>query len=222
MVYAPPEFKKSAFNCPYCDAFARMHWERLVYFFYGKRVSSDMHISYCEHCHHLSYWLVRAQTEESVSGDDPTITGKMVVPSVGQVPYPHVDMPEKVKLIYEEAREVASASPRAAAALLRLTVQQLCIELGENGKNINDDIANLVKNGLPSEIQKALDIVRVVGNNAVHPRELQPDDITEIALSLFELANQIVEETITKPKKLEAIFDRLPKGARDAIEKRDR
>ena len=120
-----------------------------------------------------------------------------------------------------EAREICGASPRAAAALLRLSIQKLCKELGESGKNINNDIANLVLKGLPSQIQQALDIIRVIGNNAVHPGELNPEDVAEVAFSLFELTNQIVEEMISKPKKLEALFNRLPEGARDAIKRRD-
>jgi hypothetical protein len=130
-------------------------------------------------------------------------------------------MPETVRTDYEEAREIAGASPRAAAALLRLAIQKLCIELGESGENINDDIANLVRKGLPVEIQQALDIIRVIGNNAVHPGELQSDDVADVASSLFELTNQIVEERVSRPRKLQALFDRLPQGARDAIEKRD-
>ena len=105
--------------------------------------------------------------------------------------------------------------------MLRLSIQKLCKELGESGKNINNDIANLVLKGLPSQIQQALDIIRVIGNNAVHPGELNPEDVAEVAFSLFELTNQIVEEMISKPKKLEALFNRLPEGARDAIKRRD-
>jgi hypothetical protein len=93
--------------------------------------------------------------------------------------------------------------------------------MGESGENTNDDIANLVKKGLPVEIQQALDVVRVVGNNAVHPGELQPDDLADVASSLFELVNLIVEDRISKPRKVQALFSRLPKGAREAIDKRD-
>lgn len=217
MKHEVPEVNKTAFNCPHCGAYAKMDWTRLIYFMSNRHLDSSMWVSKCAHCQQLAYWLGQPKPSEK----DIILKGQMVVPSTTQAPLPHFDMPASVKTVYEEAREVASASPRAAAALLRLAVQQLCIELGEKGNNINDDIANLVKNGLPSQIQKALDILRVVGNNAVHPRELQPDDIMEIAVSLFELVNQIVEETITKPKKMEEIFDRLPKGARDAIEQRD-
>jgi len=71
------------------------------------------------------------------------------------------------------------------------------------------------------EIQQALDVVRVVGNNSVHPGELSEADIADIASTLFELVNAIVEDRIARPKKLAALFDRLPEGARAAIARRD-
>lgn len=145
----------------------------------------------------------------------------MVVPSSCSLPMPHEDLPEECSADYLEAREVASASARSAAALLRLCLQKLCIHLGESGKNINDDIAALVKKGLPVEIQQALDIVRVTGNNAVHPGEMSLTDDSEIVISLFGLVNLIVDNRIAQPKRVAALFGSLPTGAREAIARRD-
>jgi len=147
--------------------------------------------------------------------------GYMLFPNATTAPMPHADMPPEVLADYEEARAISSDSPRGAAALLRLAIQKLCKFLGQPGKNLNDDIGTLVKAGLPIEIQQALDVVRVVGNNAVHPGELDERDVAAVATSLFELVNAIVEDRIARPKKFKALFDALPQGARDAIERRD-
>jgi len=130
-------------------------------------------------------------------------------------------MPEEIMKDYCEARSICSLSPRGATALLRLAIQKLCMHLGESGKNINTDIGNLVKKGLPVKIQQALDIVRVTGNNAVHPGEMQLEEDPETADSLFELVNLIVENQISQPKSIKELYEKLPQGPVDAIKKRD-
>jgi len=93
--------------------------------------------------------------------------------------------------------------------------------LGEKGKELNEDIGALVKKGLSPLAQQALDICRVVGNNAVHPGEISLDDTPEIASNLFEMINFITEDRITRPRQIEALYHKLPEGALKAIEKRD-
>jgi hypothetical protein len=130
-------------------------------------------------------------------------------------------MPDDVRQDYLEARDVAGRSPRAACALLRLALQKLCIHLGVGGGNINADIAALVKQGLPVQVQQALDTLRVVGNNAVHPGEIALGDDVETATALFDVMNFIVEQQISQPRQLQTLYDNLPDSARDAIEQRD-
>jgi len=130
-------------------------------------------------------------------------------------------MPEPIKADYDEARKVFRDSPRSSAALLRLAIQKLCKELGQKGDNINADISALVGAGLPVPIQQSLDIVRVVGNNAVHPGQLDVNDDPTIAAALFELVNLIVEDRIARPKQIDALYLKLPETARKAIEERN-
>ncbi|MFN7599434.1 MAG: DUF4145 domain-containing protein [Cereibacter sp.] len=78
-------------------------------------------------------------------------------------------MTEDIRRDYDEASTILDLSPRGAAALIRLGIQKLCKELGQAGKNINDDIGALVKDGLDVRVLQALDAVRVIGNSAVHP-----------------------------------------------------
>eukprot|EP01037_Dinobryon_pediforme_P005768 gene5769-5831_t len=136
-------------------------------------------------------------------------------------PPPNPDLPDDIARDYEEARSILPVSPRGAAALLRLAVQKLCKELGQPGKHIDTDIASLVKLGLLPRVQNALDILRVVGNNAVHPGNMDLQDNTDTARALFDLVNQIVTQMITVPKETSTFYATLPQGARDAIAKRD-
>jgi hypothetical protein len=130
-------------------------------------------------------------------------------------------MPDDIREDFEEARAVFSNSPRSSAALLRLAIQKICINLGLPGKNLNDDIGELVKQGLPVQVQQSLDIVRVVGNNQVHPGVLDVRDDAAMATRLFELVNIITEDRIARPKQIAALYAKLPEGARKQIEERD-
>ena len=193
----------NSFYCPYCGVLAHQVWDN------ARSHSIDhgdgIRLARCSHCNKLSIW----------------VNHRLVHPRQLTAPAPNPDMPANVKEDYEEASSVFQDSPRGAAALLRLAIQKLCIHLGEGGQNLNADIASLVKKGLPEKVQKALDSVRVVGNHVVHPGQIDLKDDSDLAESLFQLVNIICEVMITEPKKVDAIFDKLPEGARKQIEKRD-
>jgi hypothetical protein len=134
----------------------------------------------------------------------------------------HEDMPPTIREDFDEAAAIVNKSPRGAAALMRLCIQKLMPVLGEKGENINDDIASLVQKGLESEIQQAMDVLRVIGNNAVHPGKIDLKDDKAIAVRLFELLNLIIERRITTPKRIASLYGTLPAGSIKAIEKRDK
>jgi Domain of unknown function (DUF4145) len=144
----------------------------------------------------------------------PTLTASIV-------PQPSPDMPEDVAQDFIEARAVLPYSPRSSAALLRLALEKLCIHLELPGKSLNEHIAALVKQGLPPKVQKAFDIVRVIGNNAVHPGSIDLRDDQQSALILFDLINLIVEQTITLTRMVEETYQKLPQSARHQIVQRD-
>ena len=134
---------------------------------------------------------------------------------------PNPDLPDDIKADYEEARSIVGRSPRGSSALLRLCIQNLCIHLGLPGEKLNADIAELVTRGLPIKVQQALDIVRVVGNESVHPGQMDLRDDSKTAVMLFELINLIVDKLISESKRIESLFASLPESNRKAIEQRD-
>jgi len=106
--------------------------------------------------------------------------------------------------------------------LLRLGIQKLCKHLGEPGKNINEDIASLVKKGLDPRIQRALDVLRVIGNEAVHPGTMDLSDDPDTAMSLFRFFNLIVEKMISEPRHVDDVYAKPPPDKLKAIEHRDK
>lgn len=205
-IYVAPVFKADAFHCPYCGVYSHQHWFELYHGNDGWAKVEELIISICERCAKNAVWL----------------ENKMLYPVSSIAPLPVEDMPVDVKEDFSEARNIVNASPRAATALLRLALQKLMAHLGEKGENINDDIASLVRKGLPEKIQKALDAVRVIGNNAVHPGKIDLKDDTQTSVTLFDLLNMIVAVMITQPKRVEKIYDKIPNSTKKAIKERDK
>ena len=166
----------------------------------------NLNLTECYNCQKFAVW----------------VHDRLLFPPVKSGDQPNPDIPENILRDFEEARSILDLSPRGAVALLRLAIQKLCIHLGEKGEKINNDIASLVKKGLDEHIQQALDTVRVIGNNAVHPGQIDLKDDRETALVLFDLVNVVADEMISRKKKVDRMFNKLPKSARDAIAKRDK
>ncbi len=201
--FVAPNFELEAFNCPFCYAFAHQLWRELYYVNQNK--SHSLTTSTCQLCKDEAIW----------------IGNFMIHPERSVIDSPNEDLDDAIKEDYLEAASILHKSPRGAAALLRLAVQKLCKQLGESGENIDRDIASLVKKGLPEKIQQSLDAIRVIGNEAVHPGELDLKDDIETAGQLFNLVNFIAYYMITKSKEIEGMYNRIPQEKRDAIEKRN-
>lgn len=148
----------------------------------------------------------------------------IIYPDSSTAPEPNEHMPADIKKIYEEARSISGKSPRATAALLRLAVEKLCDTLSGKKGALNEQIKDLVANGLPKSIQEALDTVRVIGNESVwHGQiDLSGKDGKEIVGVLFDIVNFIVETMIAEPREIPENFKKLPENQREAIDKQDR
>src|SRR4051794_33986994 len=200
VVHVAPEHEKEAFTCPHCQVLTTQEWEdRGVptqnpgtpptppYSHSSRPAMSSTPISRstCYHCGEHCYWY-----------DD-----KMLYPATVNVPMPSPDLPDDLKPDYFEARQIVNASPRGAAALLRLVLQKLLIHLGEPGENINRDIGELArKEKISTRTKKMLDSVRIVGNESVHPGEINLNEDPGMANALFYLINLIVLDAFSLDK----------------------
>lgn len=207
--FVAPAFGLSSFTCPHCGVLAQQLWENIC----GEAIDGETYLikslklTTClnDDCNGVCIWLDR----------------ELVYPLGYLAPLPYDEMPDDVKSDFLEARLVVILSPRSAAALLRLALQKLMKHLGEPGKNINDDIKSLVKKGLPVGIQKAFDSLRVYGNEAVHPEEIDLTNDSETVAKLFGLMNLIVYYMIIAPNELDELYDGIPQKKKDGILTRD-
>jgi len=212
--HAPPTYEADAFNCPYCGVLAQQFWTGLI----GQRPGEKgycgigVYMSICLNCEKRAVWAAFGPHRDDV---------KMVKPQVSGGPRPHVDMPLDVRADYEEAQAIISNSVRGACGLLRLATEKLVEGMQPEGRDLNDRIGKLVATGLPPIIQQALDSLRVVGNEAVHPGQMDLSDDLDTALGLFNLLNVIVEDRITRPKRIAEMYSKLPAGKLQGIVNRD-
>lgn len=242
-----PKFGIEKFICPHCETVATQEWfsaaeasniavDILNHLYLNYRSSTDnigqrritdflrvtdndfresiynivpkkLSVATCISCEEFTLWVDK----------------EIVYPKKSMIPPPNDDLDEDIKAIYTEASTILIDSPKGSTALLRLALQKLLKQVGKSGKNINNDIKELVSEGLSPIIQQALDLVRVIGNNAVHPGEIDLDDNAEIAEKLFSILNFIAYELITKPKELESLYsDLIPLETQEHIKQRDK
>ena len=228
--YVPPSIGSDGFDCPACGAYAHQTWyktgiasernpslrndrapmeepygDTALLDFSTYRGITNLFVSQCKKCGKLAIWL----------------HDRLIWPFGSNLPPPNPDLPDNVQGDYREAGAVAQYSPRSAAALLRLAVEKLCRSLVPKEKDLYACIGALVKGGLSTEIQQALDYVRIVGNNAVHPGKMEISDDHETVATLFILVNLIADEMITRKGQIAELFNSLPESAKSSIAKRD-
>jgi len=240
------KYGSKKFVCPHCDVLAKQDWfsgqnlsetvislcqhhfldyrgqirnsqqETIQQFLYYMKDQFPQDIAYylphslalskCQACNQFTLWVDK----------------EIVYPRQLNIESPNSDMEQEIQDLYYEAAKIFQDSPKGATAILRLALQKLLLQLGQDGKNINNDIKALVSQGLNPKMQKALDFVRVVGNNAVHPGVIDLDDNRDIALKLFKIINLIAEDMITKPKEMDELYDDIiPDETKEHISQRD-
>jgi transcription elongation factor Elf1 len=203
--YIKPGFRTGSFTCPHCNCFSQQEW-RNIYLSAGLELDTRWTTSSCLRCGKYCFWENQ----------------RLVWPVNSGLPDPIDGCPTEIVDVYDEARRVFPDSPRAAAALLRLAIQMVCREKGLPGKDLNADIGILVRKGLPIQIQQSLDLVRVVGNNAVHPGQIVIEENKDHIEKFFGLVNLVVEVLIVQPARVSSMFDTLvPQGQKDQIAARD-
>lgn len=212
--YFPPEVDKDAFNCPYCGVYAHQEWYNDVAYgnsyvgMYGKLELGStsyigaLRVSKCSHCKKIVLWD----------------QGKMLIPRKMTVPDPSDDVPDNVKAIYIEAGKVLRDSPRASGALMRIALELLLQKINNNSLGLNDNVNKLIESKIPEELIKALTILRVNGNDIMHTGEIIIFEKREDVIYLFDLFNMIVDELITRPKKLNEAYNKIPESKRKQIE----
>jgi hypothetical protein len=228
-----PRLDARRFVCPRCDAFADQSWSNLA----RTNVSAEGIL------HDTTRVVERFDGQLALGGDgawqtskcascgDLTVwrNGSIVFPHTSTIPVASKDTPSDVLALYDEGRAVWPISRRAGAALARAALEKML--RSDPSALKKDDLITLIskaKPTLPSHVGSLLDVVRHAGNKSLHVED-EPDDVmvlvldegnTEIGPLIFEAINLLVDERVTKPAAVEALFDGLPQGVKDSINRR--
>ena len=118
--------------------------------------------------------------------------------------------PSGIRARYEDAHRVSD--PGSACLLLRAVCEDLCREKGVPGNGLHEMIGNLESAGASPRLVKALDAIRIIGNNAAHGGKRNYDLEKE---QLLEVAHIIVEEG-WKDSVVDAAHDAVQRGKGDS------
>lgn len=212
------------FECPHCST----HSSQTLIRFPAEAGANDEYgttwTAYfgfkCDKCEEIHIYTASINAESDRDLYNPYIiyphdTIPKDIPSVCE------GLPEDIKNDYDEAALIVEISPRGAAALLRLCIQKLChnhfggkIKIDKAVKELNIGTSN-------KDFIKALDIVRVIGNEAVHPGQLDLRDDPDTAKGLFALVNYI-SGNMMQSSKIKKKYGSLPPEILKWINDRDK
>jgi len=242
MRYVPPGTHKQSFTCPRCGVLAQQKWYPLRYdpgdwiariSEWARAISIErdyssldpflrqvselpsalipviesqnhLTIAFCQHCYGFTLWL----------GD------AMIYPRVGEAPPPHEEMPPQIRKLYEEARGVLPASPRASAALLRVALEGLLEEAGYRQERLADRLEKAREDGkLSADTYKLAETLRYAGNAAAHyePWKIDPsqgEEDREMVYHFFVFVNEVTEELVAKPRRLREMVRKINEKVR--------
>jgi hypothetical protein len=146
--------------------------------------------------------------------------------AISATPLSNLAMPENMEHVYYEARRIVSASSRGSAVLLRLAASVLAasdprLGLRDKDDRADDEIKAMVAKGLPATVQKALDALRVIGNELPCIGAIDLREEPETASALLTLLKVFVQDAITPPVRTDAICVALPSPNPARIKSRD-
>jgi Domain of unknown function (DUF4145) len=210
-------YGEEKFICPHCETATNHTWHRLTikngeidtdkvnmhYFLDDFNMSA---FSVCNYCDDICLW----ENTELVYPESDFL-----------VEDPNSDMPEFVKDIYYEARSILQYSARSSSALLRLALETMLEDKGYKQNKLHEKITALIgSENASDELIMAAELIRHYGNSSAHKGFIDLNDNLDTANELFMVINIIAQDQYSKPKRLQALMDKLPVGKREGLEKK--
>lgn len=213
-----PEKFLDVFTCPHCEAITGQSW---------RTVDSQSPMSVMNNEPARPSWSLATCVSDSCRGQSMWREDVMVWPLVSSAPAPHDTMPADARELYEEARAVLPHSRRAAAALVRGSLERLLrAHLGSNDRL--DEMIAALSTQVSRALWQILTAVRVLANTSLHRDDEAPEllelflegDLAEVVDPYFIAINLLVEELIAAPAQAAELFATLPAAKREEAERK--
>lgn len=128
-------------------------------------------------------------------------------------PYESVEMrniPSTVANAYESALKVREIDGAICAIAIRRTLEMMCKDKGEEGKNLYSMLKSLSDKGiLPPILNDMASVLREIGNAAAHADEKKINK--DLVPSMIEFTKIILDYVYNLPKQIEKIQARIGK-----------
>jgi hypothetical protein len=126
-------------------------------------------------------------------------------------------LPDQVLASFEEAIRCHSTSCfRAAAIMVRRTLEEICHDRGATGGDLAERLRDLgTKVVMPPELLDGLHRLRLLGNDAAHIEAKTYDEIRKIEVELAIDVTKEVLKAVYQYRDLIARLDSLTKGPSD-------
>jgi hypothetical protein len=125
-----------------------------------------------------------------------------------RIDFDPIGVPPRILASFEEAiSSHANACYKAAAIMVRRTLEEICADRNATGANLKERIASLRnKITIPQELLEAADELRLLGNDAAHLEATIYDDIGKEEI---EVALDLCKEILKAVYQLASLVDRL-------------
>ncbi|MFD3447444.1 DUF4145 domain-containing protein [Microbacteriaceae bacterium 4G12] len=129
-------------------------------------------------------------------------------------------MPNNVAKAFESALKVRQIDGEIYASAIRRTLEMMCKDKGEEGRNLYSMLKALSDKGmLPPILNDMSSVLREIGNAAAHADE---DNFHhDLVPSMIEFTNIILDYVYNLPKQIKTIQDRISKKTTEVIKKTD-
>ncbi|MEH7514252.1 DUF4145 domain-containing protein [Gottfriedia acidiceleris] len=175
----------------------------------------EWHLYLCPVCIKVTLEYLQWNSEEHEPDGRPIIYEELIYPFMA---IEENNIPKNVAGAFDAALKVRQIDGAICAIAVRRTLEMMCKDKGEEGKNLYTMLKALSDKGvLPPILNDMASVLREIGNAAAHADEEKYSH--DLVPSMIEFTKIILDYVYNLPKQIENIQDRIGKKSSAEIKK---